>query len=245
MCFEWTERLLLQRYCVGMDGESAAPGWYPTDDGREGYWDGDQWTEFRKPQDRGPGLLRRTASEAASRVVSTKPELPEGTIWSAIGKPITGIGAGRYRLDERFLYFEKGTLRTDSQQVPIDQVMDVDVQQSMTQKARGVFTVTVHIQRAQGIEKVQMIDIPDGRSAQTIINDSAHAARARLQQARNTMKYETSSAFSPPGVAGATTPASSSADPIEQLAQLGKLRDAGVLTEEEFAAKKTDILSRM
>lgn len=34
-------------------------------------------------------------------------------------------------------------------------------------------------------------------------------------------------------------------DPIAQLKELGALRDAGILTEEEFAAKKTDILSRM
>jgi Short C-terminal domain len=32
------------------------------------------------------------------------------------------------------------------------------------------------------------------------------------------------------------------ADPIEQLKQLGELRDAGVLTEEEFQAQKAKIL---
>ena len=34
-------------------------------------------------------------------------------------------------------------------------------------------------------------------------------------------------------------------DVMEQLAKLGELRDQGVLTEEEFAAKKTELLSRM
>jgi len=32
---------------------------------------------------------------------------------------------------------------------------------------------------------------------------------------------------------------------MEQLRQLRALRDAGVLTEEEFAAKKAEILSRV
>jgi hypothetical protein len=32
------------------------------------------------------------------------------------------------------------------------------------------------------------------------------------------------------------------ADPIEQLKQLGELRDKGVLTEEEFAAQKAKLL---
>jgi len=34
-------------------------------------------------------------------------------------------------------------------------------------------------------------------------------------------------------------------DPIQQSKQLGELRDAGVLSDEEFAAKKADILSRL
>ena len=34
-------------------------------------------------------------------------------------------------------------------------------------------------------------------------------------------------------------------DPIDQLRRLGELRDAGVLTEDEFAAKKAEILSRL
>ena len=37
-------------------------------------------------------------------------------------------------------------------------------------------------------------------------------------------------------------PAQASADPIQQLKELGELRDSGVLTEEEFAAQKAKIL---
>jgi hypothetical protein len=37
-------------------------------------------------------------------------------------------------------------------------------------------------------------------------------------------------------------PAASAADPIEQLKELGQLRDSGVLTDEEFAAQKAKIL---
>jgi hypothetical protein len=33
------------------------------------------------------------------------------------------------------------------------------------------------------------------------------------------------------------------ADPIQQLKELGELRDKGVLTEEEFAAQKTKLLA--
>lgn len=37
-------------------------------------------------------------------------------------------------------------------------------------------------------------------------------------------------------------PPAPAVDPIEQLAKLGELRDKGVLTEEEFAAQKAQLL---
>lgn len=37
----------------------------------------------------------------------------------------------------------------------------------------------------------------------------------------------------------------SAPDPFEQLRKLGELRDAGILTPEEFEAKKEQILNRM
>jgi len=55
-----------------------------------------------------------------------------------------------------------------------------------------------------------------------------------------------------PGAAGADRaletpqrPAASAADPVDLLRKLGDLRDAGLLTEEEFQAKKAELLSRM
>jgi hypothetical protein len=43
--------------------------------------------------------------------------------------------------------------------------------------------------------------------------------------------------YAPPPPAAAPAP-----DPIEQLKQLGELRQQGILTEEEFAAQKAKIL---
>jgi hypothetical protein len=44
----------------------------------------------------------------------------------------------------------------------------------------------------------------------------------------------------PQGSEGSATP-----DPMDQLKKLGGLRDAGVLTEQEFEAKKAELLGRM
>lgn len=191
--------------------------------------------------------LRQQATEAAERVLSTESEWPAGTIWAAVGRPLTRVGAGRYRLDSHYLYFESGALRTDSQQVPISAVVDVDVQQSMGQKARGVFTVLVHVQRAQSLEIVKMEDIPDGREAMRVINETAHAARLAIQQNANTMRYQSQVQQVQPSVTQVpvASPSSEATDPFEQLRKLGELRDAGILTEAEFASKKAEILSRL
>ena len=45
-----------------------------------------------------------------------------------------------------------------------------------------------------------------------------------------------------PGPAAPPPPAAPQADMVEQLRKLGELRDAGILTEEEFAAQKAKIL---
>ena len=36
-------------------------------------------------------------------------------IWEGKGQPVKGFGAGRYKLTRHYLFFEKGTLRTDVQ----------------------------------------------------------------------------------------------------------------------------------
>jgi hypothetical protein len=60
------------------------------------------------------------------------------------------------------------------------------------------------------------------------------AAEAPPQQ------YEQQYAAPPPPPPEATGP-----DPIELLTELGKLHDAGTLTDEEFAAQKAKILGQM
>lgn len=47
----------------------------------------------------------------------------------------------------------------------------------------------------------------------------------------------------PVAVAQPTQPGAGAASMLDQLTQLGQLRDAGVLTEEEFAAQKQRILA--
>jgi hypothetical protein len=112
---------------------------------------------------------------------------------------------------------------------------------------RGVFNVLVQVQRAHGIEFVTMDNIPDGREAMRVINEAAGAARLALQRSDNTMRYEGQAPFAPAPTASPppSPPVQPADDPVEQLRKLAELKAAGIVTEEEFAAKKAEMLSRL
>lgn len=205
-----------------------APGWYepPDEPGRSRYWNGLEWTD-QYQADVGGG--------------SPDPEpvpMDPDAIWQVTGKPLSGLGAGRYKLTDRFLHFESGTLTTDAQQIPIAQVMDVDVKQGMSQKARNVASIHVHVQRSTGPETVVMKDVPNFREGQQLMNETAHEARLERQKREKTVRHERSSSDT-------WENNKRKADPVERLERLGELRDKGVITDEDFARKKDQILSEI
>ena len=237
----------------------APAGWYPVEDGRLRYWDGAIWTEhFAAGRATVEGTRDSNPITQRLRAVVATPVLEDpDAIWQGVGKPITGLGAGRYRLTRHYLFLEKGVVSTNGQQVPIAAVLDVDVKQSMAQKARGVGTLTVHIQRQRGIELVHLEDLDGFRDVQVLINETAHAARLDIQRHNNTHRHENTHLVArldsvdrgadstPKELATQAEEGAARPDPIEQLKELGSLREMGVLTQEEFAAKKAEILSRI
>jgi hypothetical protein len=168
-----------------------------------------------------------------------------GVIWAAKGQPLAGFGAGRYRLTATTLFFEKGVLATDAQQVPIVHVLDVDMRQSITQKGRGVGDVLVHVRRQNGVEVVTLENVPDPRRAVSILNDTAHQARLASQKLAQTYHHTTQNAAPVSVEPPVSSEAPNRSDPVEQLRRLGELRDSGILTEAEFTAKKAEILARL
>lgn len=62
----------------------------------------------------------------------------------------------------------------------------------MSQKARGVGSVIVHINRRNQMERVQIVDVPNFREGQHAINEAATNARRILHDRQNTstIRYE-------------------------------------------------------
>lgn len=220
------------------------PGFYPDMQGTSRWWDGQQWTERVQEQPARTGIGARLADAGRSMVAKSDPSTRPDTVWSAVGKPLTGLGSGRYALTPEYLYFEQGTLRTDAQQIRVHEIFDVDARQSMTQKARGLGTITLHAQRSDGSrEAVFLEDIPNFREGVAAINEASHTARESLRQRQNTqhVNYQ-GNPF--PGAAQAATPAAATpaSDLNAELERLVGFHQSGILTDEEFTAAKRKLL---
>ncbi|MEV7663565.1 PH domain-containing protein [Paenarthrobacter sp. NPDC089316] len=120
-------------------------------------------------------------------------------------------------MTRHYLYFEAGVLRTDSQQVPLAHITDIDLSQTMIQKARGVATIRVHVQRPDGpMEVVTMENLTESRAVQDVINQAARARKAELTREATTHTYLGGTA---PGVPQAPAPQPVAAQPdIRSLA---------------------------
>jgi hypothetical protein len=125
-------------------------------------------------------------------------------------------------------------------------VVDVDVSQSISQRARGVFSVRVHLQRPDRVEVVSVDDIPDGRPGQgvTTVAEGSHTprhARPGLSGVETAMETAVETA----ALAKAAGRGAGQIDAMDALRKLGELRGAGIITEAEFIAAKAEVLRRL
>lgn len=138
--------------------------------GVETWYDGTQWTDQRR-------VNGAPAPAPATTQVAAVEELPAGVLWQSTGRPLSGMGAGRYRLTETLLYVETGSLSTKAKQIGTHEIHDVDASQTMTQKMRGVGDIILMAARPGGAERVALVDVPDFREGVRIINEVSHATR--------------------------------------------------------------------
>lgn len=176
----------------------------------------------------------------------------ETTLWEGETRNLASVATqgkvitARFRLTNRSLYVSKGVLRTDEQQIPLAYVQDVDMRQTLIQKPRSVGDVVVHVTRPDGIvDTLIMESVADPHRVRDLVNKTATDARVAERRLAN-QQHITYSGAGPVAPAPApAAPAQATDDVFAQLEKLGKLRDAGVLTPEEFEAKKAELLARL
>lgn len=173
--------------------------------------------------------------------------MSDQVIYEVQAKPINPMAKLTVRVTAQRLIFERGTLRSDTQQIPMAHIFDVDSRQTMTQKARGVGTVTVHVTRPSGAqETVTLDDIPLPGELVRCLNDVSLQARQFEAKMSNTYFGGGTPQQQAAAPAPTAAPAGPSSDEIMgQIRKLGELRDAGILSDDEFQSKKTEMLGRL
>lgn len=163
----------------------------------------------------------------------------DAILWEGASQTLTSaasrgkVSSARYRLSAFTLYVDRGLVRTDGQQVPLVAVHDVDVKQSMTQKARGTGDVHVHIANGHAAETVVLESVKDPRAVRDLLNRTVAAARQYHDEQGRTQVH-----------VGRHAPAPQGASVVETLRELAVLRDQGVLTDAEFESEKAKALRR-
>lgn len=167
--------------------------------------------------------------------------MADTVLWEGVSKTMAAVAskgrvaAERYVVTPDEIRFTTGTLSTREERVPMWAVRDIDLKQSMSQKARRVGDLHIRVEHSDytARQHVTLSAIEDPHTVRGIIDQAAAAARDARHAHMQTQTVQHVNA------APAATPAGSVADELVKLAQL---RDAGVLTVEEFEAQKARLL---
>jgi hypothetical protein len=211
---------------------SSPAGWYLQPDGQQRYWDGELWTDqFAPGVEDVPseaGSVRSDIGEAKNRMrhkFGSRRELKRLESYVDADEHVDRILSGLYGKgtgilvlsDRRLIFIKDGAVSKTTEDFALRSVTSVAWHSGM---ALGTIIITAGGVRAE----IKNVNKDDGK-------ELVDLARTRLSAGQVPSHV--------PVVAGG------SPSPLDQLKQLGELRDAGIVTEEEFAAKKVSILAQM
>jgi hypothetical protein len=176
----------------------------------------------------------------------------------------TGVAKARYRITRDRVWIESGLLGTRTESVPLWSIKDMDVRQAVGQRGKDIGDVVLDLEDpAYGATQDMLKPSGTGEGTTTgqVVLDNVESPYAVLEllgplisEARSKRTIERQSqyphvnpgtagaAFGAPAPAAAPPPAEPQPDLADQLRKLADLRDAGILTDEEFAAQKAKLL---
>lgn len=229
------------------------------------YHDGTQWTEHvanKGVQSTDPMPDQNpNAGQGGGELHAVHSMQPTSdvTVWQGERRNLTHAAtsgkmvSAKYRMTEDGLYFEQGLLSSAEEIIPLWAVVDVDVSQSMTQKARGVGNCVVHLDTRgfnYGQSRVVLESVDNPKQVRDTIARYANARRSEMLEYQHSKEVHKRQAGAtaihmpsggPPAPEASAAPAASKSL-AEELRELAELRDAGILTEDEFATQKARLL---
>jgi hypothetical protein len=191
------------------------------------------------------------------------------TLWYGESKnaatSAAGVTKARYRITRDRVWIESGLLGTRTESAPLWAIRDMDVRQAVWQRGKDIGDVVLNLEDpayGAGQDMFNVSGNVEGTTSGQIVLDNIESPFTVLDllaplvsEARSKKTVERQSQYvhqmTPPGGAfGAPVPAPAAPPPraepqldlADQLRKLADLRDAGILTEEEFTAQKTKLL---
>jgi hypothetical protein len=144
-----------------------------------------------------------------------------------------GRGNGLVVLTTRRLMFVlEGLVSHQTEDFPLDKLSSVQWGSGLTMGTNTVY--------ASGTEaEIKNVGKDDGKALVDQVRGMLSGASLAGASTNEAPSIDPKSALPPPPAA------TTSSDPLEQMRILNQMHDAGFLTEEEFSAKKAEILARM
>ena len=116
--------------------------------------------------------------------------MSDENIWEGERTTLTSLASKgklvreRYRLTAEHLHFDAGILSTKAEQIPTWAIRDVDLEQSLKQRAMGIGDVIVACKHGEytGREKVTLEGVKDPKTVRDLVMQVGKKARLEHQQ---------------------------------------------------------------
>lgn len=167
-------------------------------------------------------------------------------LWSGVSNSITSAATSgkvvteRYRITTEYIYVDSGIVSSKEEQVPLWAVRDIDVRQSIIQKARGLFDVHIRVEANEytGKPNLTLQNIEGGKEVRDLLNEKSRLARELRLRQEQTVNYQSATHLNSEPIP--TQIAEN--DPIEKLSKLAELLEKGLITQDEFDIQKIKLL---